>query len=212
MSKETQLLIYNKIKDFYDCRMIINEKEPFVLFCGRDIGKILGIKNLNENLKNNSDKYLLLYESKGGKQKTFFIDYNILLKILIKSRKSTVIDFSKKIGINLESKIFSCIEADTIKCIVDSFSGEIMINQYKIGDYFLDLYFQTYNLVIECDENKHKLNKIHEKDIIRELNLKNLLKNCEFIRYNPEEKDFNIFNVINKIFKFIQTANSRNTT
>ena len=41
-------------------------------------------------------------------------------------------------------------------------------------------------------------------DIIREDNIKLEIKDIYFIRYKPEEKDFNIFNVINKIYQFIK--------
>jgi len=32
----------------YNCRIIINEEENKCLFCLKDIGKILNIKNINE--------------------------------------------------------------------------------------------------------------------------------------------------------------------
>lgn len=81
-----------------------------------------------------------------------------------------------------------------------------MITQYSILDYRIDLYFPKYKLAIECDEKAHK-NKINE-DIKRENEIKEIL-NCTFIRYEPEEKDFCISNVINSIYKHIIQYNNK---
>ena len=55
-----------------------------------------------------------------------------------------------------------------------------------------------YNIAVECDELQHnvKINKQH--DLLREDFIKRKLK-CEFIRFKPYEKDFNIFELIGKI-------------
>ena len=203
MSKELQLKIYENIKNNYNCKMIINDNEPYLLLCLRDIGKIIGLQNINETIKKYDNKIILNTSTNGGNQNCVFLTYNNLLKILIKSRKSNVIDFATKIGIDIESKIFTCIEADTLKCITSSFDGEDFIYQYSIDKYLLDLYFPKYKLIIECDENKHNNKNHNYNDIHREKNIKLLIKNCIFIRYSPESKNFNIFNVINKIYKEI---------
>jgi len=78
-----------------------------------------------------------------------------------------------------------------------------MIQQYKVKQYFIDLYFPEYKLGMECDENKHDRKLIKNYDMDRENNIKNEIKDMYFIRYEPDKKDFNIFNVINKIYKYI---------
>ena len=50
---------------------------------------------------------------------------------------------------------------------------------YKVAGYFLDGYCPRFNLAIEIDELYH--NKIKEKDLIREQNIKNRL-DCNFLR------------------------------
>lgn len=58
-----------------------------------------------------------------------------------------------------------------------------------------------YKLAIECDEKNHAdRDKMYEET--REIYIKNLLK-CEFIRFNPDDPKFNIFSVVNAIFRKI---------
>jgi very-short-patch-repair endonuclease len=203
MSKEIELKFAEKLKENYDCRIIINNEEPYTLFCASDFGKILGIKNIRENLKNSKTKKLIETITNRGKQKIIFINYNTIIKSLTNCRKPKIIEFANKMNLDLETKIYSCIESDTLQCIIDSFKGQEIILQYKINRYLLDLYFPKYKLIIECDENNHTKIKNKLNDIEREIEIKNLIKNCTFIRYMPDEKDFNIFIVINKIFNHI---------
>lgn len=65
------------------------------------------------------------------------------------------------------------------------------------------MYFPDYNLCIECDENGHsdrdpKYERTRQRRITKELK-------CQWIRYNPDSVDFNIFTVINQIFCLIKT-------
>jgi len=189
MSKEIELKFVEKLKENYDCRIIINNEEPYTLFCASDFGKILGIKNINENTRNYKTKKLIETITNGGKQKMIYLSYNNILKILIKGRKPKIIEFANKMNLDLETKIYSCIESDTLKCIIDSFKGQEIILQYKINRYLLDLYFPKYKIIIECDENNHTKIKNKLNDIEREIEIKNLIKNCTFIRYMPDEKD-----------------------
>ena len=63
--------------------------------------------------------------------------------------------------------------------------------------------FPEYKLGIECDERMHNRTFKKEYDIYRENNIKNEIKDIYFIRYEPDKKDFNIFDVINKIYNYI---------
>lgn len=204
MSKEEQVSFANNLKDNYDCRIINKESEPYCLFCASDIGKIIGIKNIKNNIIKNCEKFIIKTDTPGGKQDMLYITYDDVLRIVSNSRKQKVIDFCKNMNIEMYKKVFICIEVDTLKCIVDSFEGEKMTCQYKIGKYFIDLYFPDYKLIIECDEKGHlaTLNKMN--DIIRENEIKSIVDNCVFIRYDPYLPDFNIFKIINKIHTHIQ--------
>ena len=203
MSKEQQIELGRKIEELYECKIIIDEeKEPYCLYCANDIGKILKLKNIRTSLLNNYDKVSIKCDTNGGKQSLCFITYSGLYRLLSKCRKLHVIDFSNKLNIDISSKISTCIEADTIKCIMEAFSSEEMIHQYKIAPYIVDLYFPKYKLIIECDETHHKYDVKNDKE--REKYIEDIICDCTFIRYDPYSKDFNIFKVINKIYVIIK--------
>ena len=75
-----------------------------------------------------------------------------------------------------------------------------------MGKYNVDLYFPSFNLVIECDQNNHNhYNNQAEEE--RANYIKDKL-GCTFIRFNPDEPGFMIGDVIYKISKFIQKHKS----
>ena len=76
-----------------------------------------------------------------------------------------------------------------------------MQTQYIVIDYKIDLYFHKHKLAIEVDELGHADRNMNN-EIERQKTLEKEL-NCVFIRINPDEKDFNIFKEINKIYRHI---------
>jgi|GEM_PF-1766422 len=70
--------------------------------------------------------------------------------------------------------------------------------EYRVlDDYRIDLYLKNANIAIECDEHNHSsINPILDK--YRERRIKKELK-CKFIRFNPDEKNFNVGNVIKAV-------------
>jgi very-short-patch-repair endonuclease len=213
MSREEQLLIATNIEKHYTCRIIKSDNAPFTLFCSADIGKILGMVNINKRLStqrfNYDDRVLVKSTTGGGEQNMLYVTYNGLLKIFSSTRKTELIDFSEKVGIDVKNKFYSCVEADTINCLLKSFSGEEMVEQYIVclNDYRIDLYFPEYKIAVECDENHHKTMTNKIKDLKRQSDLKELL-NCIFIRYDPFCENFNIYDIINKIFIEIMKCKS----
>jgi very-short-patch-repair endonuclease len=97
--------------------------------------------------------------------------------------------------------IVMTIETQTIGFIENSFSETLKLKRQKrIGPYYIDLYFEDYNLAIECDENDHNDRcEIYEKN--REQIL--LEKNITIIRYNPNHKNFDLSYVLRKITKIL---------
>ena len=71
--------------------------------------------------------------------------------------------------------------------IRDAFEGENMQTHYSVLGYKIDLYFHDYKLEVEIDEiddsDRNNNNKTKE-EVEEELN-------CEFIRINPDEANFN---------------------
>jgi very-short-patch-repair endonuclease len=188
----------------YNCRVIINEDENTCLYCALDIGKLLNLKNIRYNILNYKNKIQIKSPSKTGIKNVNYINYNDLLRIFCKTRKPNIIELAKELNINLNNDIYTYIETNTLKCILDSFNGEEMIQQYNVKQYFIDLYFPKYKLAIECDESGHYRDIMKNNDIIRENDIKTEIEDIYFIRYRPEKKDFNIFNLVNKIYQFIR--------
>lgn len=85
--------------------------------------------------------------------------------------------------------------------IHEIFKGEEMIDQHNVGQYRIDLYFTKYKIAIECDENDH-IDRDIEYEKKRENYITNTLK-CTFIRFNPDDDNFNINKICNEIFKLI---------
>ena len=103
-----------------------------------------------------------------------------------------------------EHDIMLTKEQSVLKSVMDAFKGEHMQNQYSLLGYRIDLYFHDYRLAIEVDETVHKDGIIDHEIKIQKTIKKEL--NCEFIRTNPDEKDFNIFTAINEIHRHIKKS------
>ena len=89
------------------------------------------------------------------------------------------------------------IENQTIGFIENAYKDILNIKrQHYIGKYKVDLYFIDYKLVIECDEFNHQ-----DRNIIEEKNREEYICSLgnKIIRYNPNEKNFDLSNVLRKI-------------
>ena len=152
LSKEDEYILAKNIKEKYSYfNIIFNEEIPYTLYREKDIGeicKIVSIRSITRNY-NKYEKIKINSKSNGGNQNINYLTYNGLLKLLVKSRKHEVLDFIKLFNINIKTTHYTCIESDTIKCILDTFNGQNMISQFKVNNYFIDLYFSDYNLAIE---------------------------------------------------------------
>lgn len=201
MSKEIEYKLVEDIKGKYnDVNIIKNEEQPYTLYNCKDISLLFDVKNVRSITRYYSDNDIIkrLCDTSGGKQVMSYFTYNGLMKFLSKSRKPKIIEFAKIFNLDLISKNYLCIETDTISCIMKTFKKEVMISQYKVDNYILDLYFVDYKLAIECDENHTDI----EYDNKRQNEIEYKL-GCKFIRYKPYEKDFNIFDLLNEIYKHI---------
>ena len=76
----------------------------------------------------------------------------------------------------------------------------MFISQKHFKTYRVDLYFPIFRLAIECDEHGHKdRDKKYEEQ--REKHIKKL--GITFIRFNPDDSEFNILDVVAKIHNHI---------
>lgn len=123
-----------------------------------------------------------------------------ILKILNNRRQTESIDIARVFGVNLSF----IKEREYLNIIKGAFQNYNCTQQYFVpkedkNGYFIDLYIQgeDKNIAVEVDENGHN-SYDSEFEIEREKYIKEKL-GCDFIRFNPDDKSFNIGKVINKI-------------
>jgi hypothetical protein len=125
------------------------------------------------------------------------------IKILRKTSPPKIAKYLMRHGIQISPKDQHQY-IDIIRFAVERFDKpesqfKVVINNEKY--YIIDLYLPNYKLAIECDEFGHDYSSPpeesrREEEIINELN-------CNFLRFNPHDQDFNIGEVINIIFSYI---------
>jgi very-short-patch-repair endonuclease len=100
------------------------------------------------------------------------------------------------------------IENSTVGFIVNSFQGLVdMKRQQKFDEYRVDLYFPSYKLIVECDEDDHR-DRNADDERIREEKL--VLMGNTMIRFNPSEIGFDLSNVLKEINSVILKGVSAN--
>ena len=142
-----------------------------------------------------------IQHSRGGHNKISYLLTETAFELLKNSynlRNRYIVNVSDSIKcVNLGM----CIENQTIGFIENAYSNILKIKrQYVFPPYKVDLYFIDYKIVIECDENNHididsKNERVRENYIISLGN--------KIIRYNPNEIDFDLSNVLRDINKFL---------
>ena len=130
----------------------------------------------------------------------------VVMPAIMGVRSPKAIKFRAKIGftqygIELEK------ESSVLESIMETFEGENMETQYSVLTYRVDLYFHGYKLAIEIDEKGHKdRNEDYEKQRQKEIETE---LSCKCIRINPDQENFNISKVNNKIFRHIKESNKK---
>ena len=147
-------------------------------------------KNNYNNIKkyggHNKINYLLTEEA----FELFKNSYNLRNKYIV-----NINDNVKQINLCM------CIENQTIGFIENSYKDILNIKrQFNIGKYRVDFYFIDYKLVVECDEFNHI-----DRDEIKEKNREEYILSLgnKIIRYNPNQKDFDLSNVLREINKLL---------
>lgn len=191
----TQSIINYKDKQV---RIVVKDNE--VWFVLSDVCKVLELRNsrsVKERLPKNSTDFCILKDRLNRNQKVTIINNEGLKVTIARSRSHKSIDFAKVIGLEVSNLSVCSKEQETLEIISKSFSHLKQIRQYYVNGFLVDLYFPEYKLAIECDEYNHRHIPCKvEKE--RERKIKNLT-GCKFIRFNPDEPDFNIGDVINMI-------------
>jgi len=207
----------SELTDGKDVRWFGTFNDPW--FIAKDIAEILGYKDTKQSIRKNiNTKDRISYKKaiiskiiqdvhlyKTIQPQTILINKQGLICFLQNCRKYNK-DFLKYIKdeYSITTMIIKRLtkEEEYMTCIRETFEGEEIIQQFRANLYNVDLYFPVYKLAVECDEQGHK-DRNKEYEVKRESEITNMLK-CNFIRFNPDSNNFNIFSVINKIYKKIK--------
>ena len=191
----------------------INNGYCFEYFVGYEITALLGYKNAVQTLVNVSKSNKIEFRDYPGSKKpkldpkTILITRDGAIEILIKTRKRLTPDVMHILKtFNIETTNRKCLtkEQQTLSSITDVFKTEKYEDQYKIGKYYLDLFFTDYKIVIECDENGHADRKPwKERERMDYVNENLEITDDNWIRFNPDEFRFDISTVIGKIYRKI---------
>jgi len=180
----------------------INNGFCFEYFVGYEIVSLLGYKNLSQTIKNVSKSNQLSFNDYPGAKypeldpRTILITRDGVIEILLKTRKRIspdVLHILKKFQIETTNKKCLTKEQQTLSAITNAFKTEKFEDQYKVDNYYLDLYFTDYKIIVECDENGHTDRKPYdeEKRVVY-VNEQLEVDDTHWIRYNPDEHDFDI--------------------
>lgn len=121
---------------------------------------------------------------------------------LVKNTYNLKHRYVKHLNKDCEHKnVVMSIENQTIGFLENAFNGVYATKrQQKIGPYYIDLYFNDYNLAIECDEYGH-----NDRDLTYEKTREQYLldQKITILRYNPNTNNFDLSLVIRTILNCI---------
>jgi len=159
--------------------------------------------NPNQRLKYGIITYKKYKDTTRKDNKMILLTEKGLKRFLCNSRTIESIELAKFLGIDIYSYKAPVKEANYIGAIMRSFPGEEFILQYTPDGltYRIDAYMPEYNIAIECDENHHALNT--KQDLARQANITEEL-GCRWVRFQPDNPDFDIFETIGAIHLFIK--------
>ena len=188
----------------------------FTYYVGYEITSLLGYKDVNQVIRHNVSKHnqLPFREYPGVKEppldpRTILVTHNGVCEILLKTRKRIspdVLHLLKRFGIETTNRKCLSKEQQTLSSISNVFKTEKYEDQYKTGKYFIDLYFSEYRLCIECDENGHSDRRpSDERERMDFVNKELEIDDSHWIRFNPDEKDFDMSRVIGQILLYMKT-------
>ena len=186
----------------------------FEYFVGYEIASLLGYKNPAQTILNNVSKCNQLEFKNYPGVKEPKLDPRVILitrdgavEILLKTRKRIspdVLHILKKFNIDTTNRKCLTKEQQTLSSITDVFKTEKFEDQFKIGPYYLDLYFSEHKIINECDENGHADRKPYkERERMDYVNKTLDIDDSHWIRFNPDAHDFDITRVIGQIYRKI---------
>ena len=218
LNNDNSLSFMSELTEGQQLRVFGTHDTPY--FVAKDIAKMLGYTNTREAINDHIDledkitciEFKKKYPNNVKMQSGIIHPHTILinqrgLQCLIQYGRKHSKELLEWYETNFQVKcnVIKRLskEEEYIKYILESFDGEYMIRQFPVNNYRVDLYFPEYRLAIECDENGHS-DRDQTSEETREMCIEDELK-CSFIRFNPDDNQFNIFQIINKIYNYINT-------
>jgi very-short-patch-repair endonuclease len=190
-----------RIKAHYsNVNVSLQDAEPYVLYKANDIANALKLSNIRSITRTYdcSEKFCQSTPTKSGNQMVCHLTHKGLEKLAFASRSGESMKMNELLGMEIARKWFPCIELDVVTNLLSAFRSENICRQFACDKYRIDLYFIEYKIAVECDELHHMSETNKTKDEMRETVLKQNL-HCEFIRFNPFDPQFNVFELIGKI-------------
>lgn len=209
-------------------RIVGTVDDPY--FCGKDVCAILEYRAINKALQDHVEpkykKTLKNFEDNDpntsigpdniknlnyNSRKAVYLSKEGLVRLLLRGQTANASYVVKAISDALDLNIFRFShfskEQDTIGAIIQAFKHLEPQRQFNIGPYRIDLYLPSEKIAIECDEFNHVYrDSTYERE--REEFIKNQLS-CEFLRYNPDCKKFNVFKVIQRLAEMIDKQKTK---
>ena len=140
-------------------------------------------------------EYTLDVPRYGRPRHTYYLTLDCFVAMAKMARSGKVVSVLDALGY---SYIVPCLEVQTIVFIQRAFSHIYSEPQFRVNGYYIDLYFPSYRLAIECDEVHHSKKEKQEEDITRQSAITKTLK-CKFIRIKPKNHDFYLAEKIQEI-------------
>ena len=177
-----------------------------VVLRAMDFCRVLGRKRCNGLNICEGERYHIDVKTAGGWQPCLFVKMDCVKRTIAHARSPIAANLAKSLGFNVFDVHCVPIEAATLSFLMHAFHGESIKLQYNVGRYLLDMYFDEYKIVVECDEKLHDNQEQKKFDAERESYVKKML-NCEFVRFKPMQRhsDNSMYmaHVVNAIFKSI---------
>lgn len=178
-------------------------KDFNLLFNGKDILKVLNYNQYQHTKLLNNLHIDLKYKNK--KDNEMYLNKNGLKFLFLKSKKNKPeifnkleqTSFCKEIGLDLNSFNVSIIEEICLNTIINFFSFLNFFKNYKINNFYVDLYLPQYNICIDCDEFTFLVyDEFFQQK--KDFYIENYLK-YKYIKINPVSSTFNIIHVLKNI-------------
>lgn len=185
----------------YEVDIVWEGPRPF--FKANDIGTVLGLANIHATLQSyDMDEKVLrmVRDCRGGLQKTTFLTYNGVRRLLARSRKPAAAYLAKMFGMVVHGNHYVCVEAAAVDFVSSALKGLKMHHQFRVGRYHLDLYFPEHRLAVECDEEGAHGPGRASRDRERQRFIEEEL-GCTFVRFRPQQKDFSMAILLNRVMQ-----------